>query len=131
MVCGWQAAAEGPFFGSVRILSLHDGSDAVAVAAVWSAGTRRPGLIEPMDMHQDHRGRGYGTMMTRTAAAALHEMGSSSAAVCRAPTSARCPPTWRPDALRISKSPTDVEPNGGVSPLEGLGGPRQGARPGS
>lgn len=83
-VNGWRAAAEGPFFGSARILSLYNDSDAVAVAvaAVWSAGAGRPGLIEPMGVHQDHRGRGYGTMMTRAAAAALREMGSSSAAVC-------------------------------------------------
>lgn len=79
---GWEAAAEGPFFGSSRILALYVGSDAVAVAAVWSAGVGRPGLIEPMGVHQDHRGRGYGTKMTRAAAAALREMGSSSAAVC-------------------------------------------------
>ncbi|MGV0111897.1 GNAT family N-acetyltransferase [Arthrobacter sp. CP30] len=55
-VRGWQAAAKAPFFGSVRILSLHDDSDtvpvAVAVAAVWSAGVGRPGLIEPMGVHQ-------------------------------------------------------------------------------
>ncbi|WP_394253553.1 GNAT family N-acetyltransferase [Arthrobacter pityocampae] len=89
-VHGWRTAAKGPFFGSARILALHNDSDndtdavavAVAVATVWSAGVGRPGLIEPMGVHQDHRGRGYGTMMTRAAAAALREMGSSSAAVC-------------------------------------------------
>jgi GNAT superfamily N-acetyltransferase len=81
-VNGWRAAAEGPFFDGARILSLYDDSDAVAVAAVWSAGAGRPGLIEPMGVHQDHRGRGYGTTMTRAAAAVLREMGSSSAIVC-------------------------------------------------
>ncbi len=81
-VNGWRAAAEGPFFDSARVLSLYDDSDAVAVAAVWSAGPGSPGLIEPMGVHQEHRGRGYGTMMTRAAAAALREMGSSSATVC-------------------------------------------------
>lgn len=83
-VNGWQAAAKAPFFGSARILSLYDDSDTVpvAIAAVWSAGVGRPGLIEPMGVHQDHRGHGYGTMITQAAAAALREMGSSSAAVC-------------------------------------------------
>lgn len=81
-VNGWRAAAKGPFFGSARILSLYDGSDAVAAAAIWSAGAGRPGLIKPMGVHHEHRGRGYGTMMTRAAAAALREMGSSTAAVC-------------------------------------------------
>ncbi len=81
-VAGWRAAAEGPCFEAVRILSLHDDSRAVAVATVWSAGAGRPGLIEPMGVHQEHRGRGYGTIMTRAAAASLREMGSSSAIVC-------------------------------------------------
>jgi GNAT superfamily N-acetyltransferase len=83
-VRGWQAAAKAPFSGSARILSLYDDSDtdAVAIAAVWSAGVGRPGLIEPKGVHQDHRDHGYGTMITQAAAAALREMGSSSAAVC-------------------------------------------------
>ncbi|WP_247829094.1 GNAT family N-acetyltransferase [Arthrobacter antioxidans] len=81
-VKGWRAAAEGPFFDSARILALYNDGDAVAVAAVWSAGTGRPGLIEPMGVHQEHRGRGYGTIATRAAAAVLREMGSSSATVC-------------------------------------------------
>lgn len=81
-VDGWRAAAAGPFLDSARILALYDDSDAVAVAAVWSAGAGRPGLIEPMGVHQEHRGLGYGTTMTRAAAAALREMGSSSATVC-------------------------------------------------
>lgn len=81
-VNGWRAAAEGPFLDSARILALYSDSHAVAVAAVWSAGTGRPGLIEPMGVHREHRGRGYGTLMTRAAAASLREMGSSSATVC-------------------------------------------------
>lgn len=81
-VDGWRAAAEGPFFDSARILTLHDGDQAVAVAAAWSAGACRPGLIEPLGVHQEHRGRGYGTLMSRAAAAALREMGCSSATVC-------------------------------------------------
>ncbi|WP_407079868.1 GNAT family N-acetyltransferase [Arthrobacter jinronghuae] len=39
----------------------------VAVAAVWSAGGGRPGLIEPLAVHQEHRSRGYGTVMTTPA----------------------------------------------------------------
>ncbi|WP_227497066.1 GNAT family N-acetyltransferase [Planctomonas psychrotolerans] len=82
-VAGWRAATESPFLASARILSVHDDDGhAVAVAAVWSAGVGRPGLIEPMGVHEEHRGRGYGTIMTRAAAAALREMGSSSATVC-------------------------------------------------
>jgi ribosomal protein S18 acetylase RimI-like enzyme len=49
---------------------------------VWSAGPGRPGLIEPLGAHRDHRGRGYGRGITMAAAAALQEMGSSSVTVC-------------------------------------------------
>lgn len=82
LVAGWQAASEGPFGQSARILSLLDDDNKVAVAAVWSSGTGRPGLIEPMGVHREYRGRGYGTLMTLTAAASLRDMGSSSATVC-------------------------------------------------
>ena len=55
---------------------------AVATVTVWSAGPGRPGLLEPMGVHRDHRGRGHGTAITVAAAAALQDMGSSSATVC-------------------------------------------------
>lgn len=42
----------------------------------------RPGLLEPVGVHRDHRGRGYGRALTVAAAAALRELGSSSALVC-------------------------------------------------
>lgn len=75
--------AAGPFYASARSLAVLDGhGDAVAVATVWSAGPGRPGLVEPMGVHQDHRGHGYGTAITVAAAAALRELGSSSATVC-------------------------------------------------
>ncbi|GAA4523926.1 hypothetical protein GCM10023160_14710 [Brachybacterium paraconglomeratum] len=59
----------------------HDGV-AVAVVTVWSAGVGRPGLLEPMGVHADHRRRGYGRAISRAAAAQLREMGASSALVC-------------------------------------------------
>ncbi|WP_334683579.1 GNAT family N-acetyltransferase [Arthrobacter sp. CAN_A214] len=79
----YQTMAAGPFYNSARSLAVLDGDhNAVAVATVWSAGAGRPGLVEPMGVHQGHRGRGYGTAITVAAAAALQEMGSSSAIVC-------------------------------------------------
>ncbi|WP_322410674.1 GNAT family N-acetyltransferase [Microbacterium invictum] len=82
-VDGWCAAAETPFFEAGRILLLRDEHDRpVAVSTVWSGGAGSPGLIEPLGVHQEHRGRGYGAVMSRAAAAALREMGSSSATVC-------------------------------------------------
>lgn len=75
--------AAGPFYNSARSLAvLDDHLNAVAVATAWSAGPGRPGLVEPMGVHQDHRGHGYGNAITVAAAAALQEMGSSSATVC-------------------------------------------------
>lgn len=82
-VDGWCAAANGPFFDAGRILLLRDEQDCpVAVSAVWSSGAARPGLIEPLGVHQEHRGLGYGAVMSRAAAATLREMGSSSVTVC-------------------------------------------------
>lgn len=66
-----------------RCLIAYDRDDnAVAATTVWSAGHGRPGLIEPLSAHRDHRGHGYGRAITVSAAAALQEMGSSSATVC-------------------------------------------------
>lgn len=54
----------------------------VAAVTVWSAGPGKPGLLEPMGVHREHRGHGYGKAITIAAAAALQELGSSSAIVC-------------------------------------------------
>ncbi len=79
----WQAMAAAPAYRRARCLVGYDANDAaVAVATVWSAGQGRPGLLEPMGVHRDHRGRGYGTAISQAAAAALREMGASSATVC-------------------------------------------------
>lgn len=79
----WMEMAAGPLASGSRWLAAFDRyGNAVAVAAVWSAGRGRPGLVEPMGVHKDHRGLGYGTAITLASAAALREMGGSSAIVC-------------------------------------------------
>jgi len=79
----WHAMVAGPAYAEARCLVAYDDQDiAVAAATVWSAGPARPGLLEPMGVHRDHRGHGYGTAITGAAAAALRELGSSSATVC-------------------------------------------------
>lgn len=79
----WHTMAAGPMYAAARCLVGHDErGTAVAAATVWSAGPGRPGLLEPMGVHRDHRGRGHGTAITRAAAAALRALGSSSAVVC-------------------------------------------------
>jgi GNAT superfamily N-acetyltransferase len=79
----WQAMAAGSPFADARCLAAYDDADRlVAAVTVWSAGAGRPGLLEPLGVHRDHRGHGYGRAITIGAAAALREMGSSSALVC-------------------------------------------------
>lgn len=79
----WQAMAAAPPYRRARCLVGYDGrGEPVAAATVWSAGQGRPGLLEPVGVHRDHRGHGYGTAISVAAAAALREMGASSATVC-------------------------------------------------
>ena len=79
----WRAMAAGPADADARCLVAYDGrGESVAAVTVWSAGPGRPGLLEPMGVHRDHRGHGYGRAITLAAAAALRDLGSSSAIVC-------------------------------------------------
>jgi len=79
----WQTMSDGPLFASARdLVGYDDAGHAVAAITVWSAGVGKPGLIEPMGAHRDHRGHGFGTAITLAGAAALRELGSSSVTVC-------------------------------------------------
>jgi ribosomal protein S18 acetylase RimI-like enzyme len=79
----WHAMAAGLPYAQARCLVGYDEQDdAVAAVTVWSAGPGRPGLLEPMGVHREHRGHGHGTAITVAAAAALRELGASSAIVC-------------------------------------------------
>ncbi|WP_329343053.1 GNAT family N-acetyltransferase [Streptomyces sp. NBC_00663] len=72
-----------PFYAEARCLGAYDDQgNPTAVVTVWSAGPGKPGLVEPMGVHADHRGRGYGRAITVAGAAALRELGSSSVRVC-------------------------------------------------
>ncbi|MGY0021001.1 GNAT family N-acetyltransferase [Streptomyces sp. YJ-C3] len=78
----WQAMAAGPAYADARcLIAYDDAGNAVAAVTVWSAGRGRPGLLEPMGVHPDHRGHGHGKAITLAAVAALQELGSSSAIV--------------------------------------------------
>ena len=79
----WHAMAAGLPYADARCLVAYDDQgNAVAAVTVWSAGPGKPGLLEPMGVHREHRGHGYGKAITVAAAAALQELGSSSAIVC-------------------------------------------------
>jgi ribosomal protein S18 acetylase RimI-like enzyme len=78
----WNTMAGGPAYTDARCLVAFDENDvAVAAITVWSAGAGRPGLIEPMGVHPDHYGAGYGRAITTAGAASLRELGASSAIV--------------------------------------------------
>lgn len=78
----WHAMAGGlPYTDARCLVAYDDRGEATAAATVWSAGPGKPGLLEPLGVHQDHRGRGYGKAIAVAAAAALQELGSSSAIV--------------------------------------------------
>ncbi|WP_423463087.1 GNAT family N-acetyltransferase [Promicromonospora sp. MS192] len=78
----WHAMAAGPLYADARCLVAYDeAGTAVGATTVWSAGAGRPGLIEPLGVHPDHRGHGYGRAVTLAGVAALRELGSSSAVV--------------------------------------------------
>ncbi|WP_432745859.1 GNAT family N-acetyltransferase [Streptomyces sp. JH002] len=79
----WHAMAAGAPYADARCLVAYDEQGtAVATVTVWSAGPGRPGVLEPLGTHRDHRGRGYGRAIAVAATAALRELGSSSALVC-------------------------------------------------
>lgn len=79
----WHAMAAGLPYADARCLVAYDDQgNAVAAVTVWSAGPAKPGLLEPMGVHREHRGQGYGKAITVAAAAALQGLGSSSAIVC-------------------------------------------------
>lgn len=79
----WRAMAAGLPYADARCLVAYDDvGSTVAAVTVWSAGPGRPGLLEPMGVHREHRGQGYGKAITIAAAAALQGLGSSSAIVC-------------------------------------------------
>jgi ribosomal protein S18 acetylase RimI-like enzyme len=79
----WHAMAAGAPYDDARcLIARNEQGEAVAAVTVWSAGPGKPGLLEPMGVHREHRGRGYGEAITVAAARALQELGSSSAVVC-------------------------------------------------
>lgn len=78
----WQAMAAGTPYARARcLIGRNEHGDAVAGVTVWSAGPGKPGLLEPMGVDRNHRGNGYGRAITLAAAAALRELGASSATV--------------------------------------------------
>jgi ribosomal protein S18 acetylase RimI-like enzyme len=92
----WHAMAAGLPYADARCLVAYDDQgNAVAAVTVWSAGPGRPGLLEPMGVHREHRGHGFGRAICVAAASALQELGSSSALVCTPSSNAGGVATYR------------------------------------
>jgi ribosomal protein S18 acetylase RimI-like enzyme len=71
-----------PFRRGTCLLARDSDGAAAACVAAWSAGAGRPGLIEPLGVHPDHRRRGLARVMNAAASRALRSMGSSEVVVC-------------------------------------------------
>jgi ribosomal protein S18 acetylase RimI-like enzyme len=105
----WHVLAAGPVYADARCLIGYDDQDnAVAAVTVWSAGPGKPGLLEPVGVHADHRGRGHGTAICVAAAATLREMGASSALVCTPSSNAAAVATYRAAGYEPSPERLDV-----------------------
>jgi GNAT superfamily N-acetyltransferase len=104
----WTVMSQSPAYRHARCLVGYDGEGmAVAAATVWSAGDGRPGLLEPVGVHRDHRGRGYGTAITLAAAANLRDMGASSATVATPTANGRATATYASAGFRRLPAVTD------------------------
>lgn len=78
----WKCMRNGVAYSNACCLvAYNDRGAAVATATVWSAGVGRPGLLEPMGVHQGYRGQGFGKAICIAAAAHLQSLGSSSVIV--------------------------------------------------
>lgn len=101
----WHTMATGVGYRNARcIVGYDEHGHAVAAVTVWSAGKGRPGLLEPVGVHRDHRGHGYGTAIAVAAAAVLRDMGASSATVCTPLDNAAAVATYR--SAGFSERPT-------------------------
>lgn len=111
----WHVMAAGLPYADARCLVAYDDQgNPVAAATVWSAGPGKPGLLEPMGVHREHRRLGYGKAITVAAAASLQELGASSAIVCtRAPMPVPSPLTSQLASNNSPKSTANTgTPNG-------------------
>jgi ribosomal protein S18 acetylase RimI-like enzyme len=100
----WHAMADGiPYQDARCLVAYGQQGDPVGAITVWSAGRGRPGLIEPMGVDPEFRGRGYGAAITVAGAAVLRQLGASSATVCTESSRAAAVATYK--AARFTALP--------------------------
>ena len=109
----WHTMAEGPAYADARCLVAHDDHDTpVAAITVWSAGPGRPGLIEPMGVHREHRGEGHGRAITLAGASVLRQLGCSSAVVCTPSSNTAAVATYRSAGFELLAEVEDLRTAG-------------------
>lgn len=79
----WHAMAASPAYRALgaRCVLLYQGDEPVGAATVWSAGSGKPGMLEPVGVSAKHHGRGLGTALCLAAVDELRRMGASSVVV--------------------------------------------------
>lgn len=90
------------------LVGYDERGSAAAATTIWSAGTGRPGIIEPLGVHHDHRGRGHGRTITLAAAEALRAMGASSAMVATPSSNAAAVAAYRSAGFESLGNATDL-----------------------
>lgn len=104
----WRQMASGYAYRTAECLVGYDENGvAVATTTVWSAGTGRPGVIEPLGVHADYRGRGHGAAITMAAVEALSRMGCSSATVATPSSNAAAVATYQAAGFSIPDEVAD------------------------
>lgn len=105
---GWRQLSQGHAYRTAQCLVGYDQAGAaVAAATVWSAGHGRPGLVEPLGVHGDHRGQGHGVSITLGAAEALRRQGCSSAMVATSSSNVAAVATYQAAGFVTSGEITD------------------------
>ncbi|GAA4517896.1 GNAT family N-acetyltransferase [Brevibacterium yomogidense] len=106
----WRTMAGCPVYRDARCLVAYDDDGTeVAAATAWSAGPGRPGVLEPVGVHPLHRGLGYGRAITVAAAAALRDMGATSALVCTETANVAAVATYRSAGFEEHAAVPDIE----------------------
>lgn len=105
----WTTLMASPVADRARCLVAYTARDVpVAVITVWTAGAGRPGLVEPMGVHRDHHGLGYGVAITLAGAAALQRDAASSATVVAESSNPAAVATYRSAGFRSLGTVTDL-----------------------
>jgi predicted N-acetyltransferase YhbS len=105
----WESMASGSAYKNARCLVAYDKDEnPVATSTAWSAGTGKPGLIEPLGVDVDHRGKGHGKAITLASAAALQEMGASSVMVCTITSNVGAIATYKATGFKVMGEVQDL-----------------------